>query len=386
MTDFLYDAVVTDATQRVALEIVRSLGRENLKILTVEKQNYSQPPLAALSKYSSDFFTVTDYKSEEFAGLCAKARTVFPVSTNTIIECCGDVLQKMPEKFLISDHSTFKKVNDKYSLGNIAEKAGVAYPETFAVSDQDDLFQAAEHTAFPVVLKLANDEGLFLPPQQRYAIVDKKEKLLDSFTNLKKFGKKIILQNYIAGVGVGFSVLYDKCGKYILSFQHQRLREYPLSGGPSTYCKSVYYDIVEKNGRKLMDFIKWNGPAMVEFKYEPDSGKLVLIEINPRYWGSLPLARKAGVNIPLVQFHKITGKTFEYTTEYRQNVKLKFLASDFIAAIKQIKADKAYFSGLFAYCSEFFHSKTSFGICEVNDLKPVFYYFTSRLFSGKGAD
>jgi predicted ATP-grasp superfamily ATP-dependent carboligase len=327
---------------------------------------------------------VPDYSSEQFSALCSEAKSVFPVSTNTIIECCGGVSEKMAEKFLIPDCSLFKKINDKYSLCAIAEKAGVDYPETFAVSDESDLLQAVGHLSFPVVLKLANDEGLFLAPDQRYAIVEKKEELYDSFTNLKKFGKKIILQNYINGVGVGFSVLYDRSGKCIISFQHQRLREYPISGGPSTYCKSVHYDIIEEKGRKLMDCIKWRGPAMVEFKYDPDSRKLVLIEINPRYWGSLPLARKAGINIPLVHFHKITGEPFEYTTDYRDDVKLKFLASDFVAAVNQIKADNTYFSGPFAYCSEFFRSKTSFGILELNDLKPAVHYFTSRFFSGAG--
>lgn len=77
---------------------------------------------------------------------------------------------------------------------------------------------------------------------------------------------------------------------------HQRLREYPITGGASTAAKTVYHEEAFMHGKKLLDALKWNGPAMVEFKYDPQTNKLALMEINPKFWGSTELGLAAGVN------------------------------------------------------------------------------------------
>jgi hypothetical protein len=97
----------------------------------------------------------------------------------------------------------------------------------------------------------------------------------------------------------------------------------------------------------------------------------------------LPLARKAGVNIPFIHYKNIVDGEADSPAEYKNNVKLKFLATDFIAAFKQIKSENAYFTGPFKYSSEFFRPKTSFGIWEFRDPKPAFFYLTSHLSSKK---
>ena len=48
-----------------------------------------------------------------------------------------------------------------------------------------------------------------------------------------------------------------------------------------------------------MRALRYTGVAMVEFKVNAKTGEFVLIEINGRFWGSLPLAVAAGANFPL---------------------------------------------------------------------------------------
>ena len=81
-------------------------------------------------------------------------------------------------------------------------------------------------------------------------------------------------------------------------FTHQRIREYPISGGPSTLRESIADPLVEKMAEKILRALDWFGVAMVEFRYDPRDGLPKLMEINPRFWGSLPLAVYAGVDFP----------------------------------------------------------------------------------------
>jgi protein-tyrosine-phosphatase/predicted ATP-grasp superfamily ATP-dependent carboligase len=106
------------------------------------------------------------------------------------------------------------------------------------------------------------------------------------------------LQQWVPGRGLGIEVLANH-GEIVLTFAHQRINEVPLTGGASSYRKSVVppAKLVEDSA-KLMRALDWHGVAMVEFRYDAESGKHWLMEINGRFWGSLPLCTFAGADFP----------------------------------------------------------------------------------------
>ena len=53
-----------------------------------------------------------------------------------------------------------------------------------------------------------------------------------------------------------------------------------------------------ENGPEMMRKLHYSGVAMVEFKINPKTNEWVFMEINGRFWGSLPLAMAAGVDFP----------------------------------------------------------------------------------------
>lgn len=382
-----YNALVTDADQRVALEITRSLGKAGLSVLLVEKSENNSSPLAAASKYCQNFQAVSNYKSKEFIALCEQCEVIYPVSTNTILECYQKVIPAYPEKFLLpADSRLFKDINDKSILSQLANNAGVKYPETISLSEKCDFKEAAEKTGYPLILKLSNDEGLFLPPVERYRLVKSEAIISEAYASLKRHGKNILMQPYINGDGVGFSVIYNKTNECIATFQHHRLREYPVTGGPSTYCKSVNYDTVAQQGRQLLDSLQWTGPAMVEFKYNVETGEAVLLEVNPRYWGSLPLARKSGLNIPLLHYKILTetDKNISHVQQtYKENVKLKFFITDLLSAVKGIKQKKDYLLGPLKYLLELLDPYLCWGLWDISDIHPSLRYLSNHLFKKK---
>jgi predicted ATP-grasp superfamily ATP-dependent carboligase len=93
-----------------------------------------------------------------------------------------------------------------------------------------------------------------------------------------------------------------KDGRALMRFQHRRLHEWPPEGGVSTLCESLPPDanaaLMEKSEALLRE-IGWEGPAMVEYRRDPATGGTALMEINGRFWGSLPLASAAGAHFAL---------------------------------------------------------------------------------------
>jgi len=53
------------------------------------------------------------------------------------------------------------------------------------------------------------------------------------------------------------------------------------------------------HSKKLIAELAWTGPIMVEWKFDTKEGVAKLMEINGRFWGSLPLPERVGVQFVL---------------------------------------------------------------------------------------
>ena len=123
----------------------------------------------------------------------------------------------------------------------------------------------------------------------------------------------LLLQEYFTGDGVGIEVLADQ-GEVVYAFQHRRLHELPLTGGGQLLAgealpsiPSFYALRPESDEGHALAWV-----AMVEFKYNEQSAESRLMEINGRFWGSLPLAVSAGADFPYFLYELLVlGKTLK---------------------------------------------------------------------------
>ena len=96
----------------------------------------------------------------------------------------------------------------------------------------------------------------------------------NTFNQLRKaifylfnYEEKLICQEYVVGTGHGFYCNYKK-GKLNHFFMHKRIKEFPVTGGSSAVARSYFDDKLMDKGKLLLDNLEWNGPAMVEFKFD----------------------------------------------------------------------------------------------------------------------
>ena len=127
-----------------------------------------------------------------------------------------------------------------------------------------------------------------------------------------------LIQEWIPdGGGVfGLSALFDEVSEVKAAFVHKKLRMYPVQGGPSTLREGVHHPQVTELGLSLLKSLNWRGVAMVEFKVDPRDGIPKLMEVNPRFWGSLQLAIASGVDFPYLILRMAQGENFEPVLHY----------------------------------------------------------------------
>lgn len=197
------------------------------------------------------------------------------VGNPLIIEAVNEIKPKI--KHIVPNQQTISKVTDKRRLMEFARNLGISVPKS-------------DSSEYPLIIKLNDSENTGLKPEQRYKIVNSDEEYRKALDLMGAGGKlsggadeNILVQQYVTGNGFGVSMLLDRDSNLADYIMHERLLEWPVAGGPSAICVSRYNSEKVHEAYKLLKKLKWTGYAMVEYKGDH------LIEINPRFWGSMPL-------------------------------------------------------------------------------------------------
>jgi predicted ATP-grasp superfamily ATP-dependent carboligase len=190
-----------------------------------------------------------------------------------------------------------------------------------------------------------------------------------------------LIQEYVAGNGLGQFVLM-KDGQAHYTFQHYRVHEWPPEGGSSSLCESVpshlHRDLMDKSIALLRE-LRWEGVAMVEYRYDPASGETALMEINGRFWGSLPLAYHAGAHFPYL-YYRLFGLGLPVDAPaYRAGVRCRYmvpetkrLARILFAAHKIPDRSLAFkrVPELLSYLADFVRPRSHYFVMDRNDPQP----------------
>jgi predicted ATP-grasp superfamily ATP-dependent carboligase len=130
------------------------------------------------------------------------------------------------------------------------------------------------------------------------------------------------------GPGLGAGILMDRDGKCVAAFAHERLHQYPDSGGPSTDRISIESPGLIEKSVAILERIGWRGVAMVEWELDPRDGQTKFLGINPRFWGSLELAVRAGIDFPVLYARAACGDKLHRAGSYPAGVRCRWEAWD----------------------------------------------------------
>ena len=141
------------------------------------------------------------------------------------------------------------------------------------------------------------------------------------------------------GKAIGIFLL-ARNGDILAKFAHRRIREKPPSGGVSVLCESIDPPAEALDAAsRLISVNKWHGVAMIEFKWDDEEKRPKLIEVNGRFWGSLNLAIRAGVDFPFLLYRLAVGEKVEGRAEYRIGLKSRWELGDLDHLLIRLKRD-----------------------------------------------
>jgi protein-tyrosine-phosphatase/predicted ATP-grasp superfamily ATP-dependent carboligase len=293
--------LILDGHSRAALETLQSLGRAGVQVdLAAETQDC----LAMHSRYISRKLQqpsqerVADFQSwlRERDKLRNYALIVPATETSLLGLRQLDENDTLRRKAVIAGDKALDITLDKEKTWQLAHQLGVPAPRGLLISTLSDIDPVQQ---FPVVLKPTHSKVIIDGALRTLAVAVVRNQS-ERQEQLRRWlpVTAVQQQEYVRGHGVGVEFLFNR-GRKIWHFAHERVHEYPLTGGASSYRRSIDPPpAMLHDAEKLLTALKWHGVAMVEFKIDA-KGQHWLMEINPRLWGSLALSIDAGVDFPL---------------------------------------------------------------------------------------
>ena len=237
---------------------------------------------------------------------------------------------------LIPEASRMSVVLNKAEVIAHATEVGIATPQTMVIESPDQVESVAKLASYPVVLKWADPHAVVGALGAHGLAVEKArychdaEELTRTLRRYDVVARYPLVQSFAPGYGLG-QMVFMHHGEPLLRFQHRRIHEIPPEGGASSLCESMAPDANPELMSKsvaLLRRIGWEGPAMVEYRYDPSRDAATLMEINGRFWGSLPLASQAGAAFAWLTYAVLGKGERPAVAPYRVGLRCGFLVPE----------------------------------------------------------
>jgi predicted ATP-grasp superfamily ATP-dependent carboligase len=314
----------TDLAQTTAL---RALGARG-DVCDVAWQQSKFP----ISRYCRNLLSAPDAGSDPAAyarhvlKLCETGvyDVVLPTSINTVEALLPhiDSLNRLTHTLL----PTIQQVEigmDKRRTIETCRDQGFAYPDSVFLTEESNLENIAEAFGFPLIVKHQRNFG------GSYGVrcVSEMSKLRSTIRELVKLGGTVsdcIIQKFIPGA------LFDACavarnGKVAVMVTQVRRLMYPISGGVAAHLITVDEPRLTALATKIIASLHWTGPLQLEFKWDAEKHEFLLIEINPRFWGTTGAWLRAGLNFPGVAVDLAMGRDVPGGVKLDKNLRFKYL-------------------------------------------------------------
>ncbi len=320
--------LVLDGFWNKALAAVRSLGRRGCFVAVGERTRFAP---ALFSRYCRRRFlhpAVEASPAGFLAALEGELRAggydvVLPMELSTqLVVARNHARLGRLVRIPFADAGRTLRVHDKGFLAAFAREHGIDVPATFFPQGPGEAAEMASELPYPVLVKPRHSSG-----GRGIQRVDRAEECAGVYAQVHARHPKPIIQECIppGGDALGVAVLMDFASTPKASFVYRRLREYPITGGPSTLRESIWRPTLQESAENLLSRLGWVGVAMVEFKVDPRDGRPKLLEVNPRFWGSLHHAIVCGVDFPWLLCQLAVEGSVERQEQYRVGVKSRSL-------------------------------------------------------------
>jgi len=322
---------------RSFLATVRSLGRHGL-VVHAAPANLRAPALA--SRYVAAVHALPPWMEDGAAWLEAVEALLRAERFDLVIPCNETALLPLQHhraglgrlaRLAIPDDNAIAVLFDKHATRELARRLGIPVAEGRLPEPGESAEAVLAALGAPVVVK-----------PRRSFVLDRLERrgkvqFARDAAELAQLQPELcaedhVLERFFPGQGLGVSLLANH-GRVLQAFEHHRVRE---NGSGSYYRVSASLTpALLAACTELVAALEYTGVGMFEFRRDRQTGAWVLLEVNARPWGSMPLPLGLGVDFPWLWYRLLTAGEESPAIGYRAGVFGRNLLPDLQAVLAE---------------------------------------------------
>ncbi len=332
--------IVTNARNRIAYNVVRSLGQKGLAVYTAD---FVKRSMSFSSRYSKGHFLYPSPFTEPDAFIDSlienikrvKAEALIPVYEETFLIAKHKTTLERYVKMAVPDYDKILTAHNKDRWSSVALSIGIPVPPSYTTTQARALAHALN---YPVLLKPRQGGGGWAITQ-----ADSQDELLRLLDGNEIAGvghERFFAQEKISGEVLCVAMLFSH-GRYRAKVAYKQLRDYPVKGGQATLRISVRNERAESNLQRLLEHLDWHGVCQADFVVDAKTGTPYLIDLNPRFWGSLAQAMASGVDFPYLYYKLIMDGDVEAVDGFKTGVVTRWIGGDLMGFLPHLRASKS---------------------------------------------
>jgi D-aspartate ligase len=296
------------------LSLVRALGRDGIPVAVASSEPDSP---VGRSRYCRAVVRTPGWVDDPEAALAALIAWGSEQRAAPVVFYQGDhdLLALSRGRSLLAPHlrcvlppaGLVEEVADKLRFAALAERERLPVPFTLTLHRGSAAAELARWDRFPCVLKPCMRSPRFaqLAQDQKAIRIRDRSEMDALLAVIESHEADFVIQQAIDGGEEcieSYHAYIRPGGEVIGDFTGRKIRTAPRLYGFSTYLEITDDDEVRRHGRFILERIGFSGIVKIDFKREPRTKRLYLLEINPRFnlWHHAGAA--AGVSIPALVY------------------------------------------------------------------------------------
>ncbi|HYW04942.1 MAG TPA: ATP-grasp domain-containing protein [Gammaproteobacteria bacterium] len=303
-----------------ALGVVRALGARGVPILLVTEA--ADSPVAAsrhvdqvvhLPRFTRDAASLVNAVTA-VASRQAQPPVLFPTADPDLALIATHYRELSAVlRPLVDDPALTGALMDKGRFLGLAHVHGLPVPRTHAL---ETVIRKPGSLACPIMLKPRTPDAWHLPGLEAW-LGECKARRVDTPGELARLGPRLLdagaatlAQEYVPGPDEehrDLHVFRESPARPPVWFSGRKLRVYPVHAGSATCAISESMPDLAALGLRALDALGYTGLANLNFKRHADTGRFMLLEINPRVSQWNILATRCGIDLPWCAYAAAAG-------------------------------------------------------------------------------
>lgn len=304
--------LVTNAHRNVGFLVTRHLGAAGHEVIAADSRAL---PLGFRSRHARAFELLPYPTSPDYADrLLELIRRTQP---DVLMPLGGlaPVTARRAEferetAVLVADGSAYQALLDKALVYELCGRFGIPHPRVLGTDSDTARARLPEPAGGEplAAIKPRRDQGA----GRGLAFIVDPGKLAALWPVLEAQYGPMVCTDYVPGAvdaQHALHLLFDRDSELIEFFVLRKLRQWPRRTGITAAAISSHELGLIERVLPLFRHLRWRGPVEVELKRHAETGEHCVLEINPRFSGTLPFSLAAGVDLPQSMLNASLGRS-----------------------------------------------------------------------------